>query len=77
MHDADIHAGAGGGRLQPGHLRGSSEYLFENSRIDNIITDVYHDPFTSARHEVAKDFKLSVIELGYFAGLPVASCVDI
>ena len=69
MHDADKHAGAGGGRLQPGHLRGSSEYLFENSRINNIIT--------SARHEVAKDFKLFVNELGYFAGLPVASFDDI
>ena len=39
-------------------LRGSSEYLFEYSRIDNIIT--------SAMHEVAKDFKLSVKELGHF-----------
>ena len=38
-------------------LRGRSEYLFENSRINNIITNVYHDPFTSAMHEVAKDFK--------------------
>ena len=42
-------------------LRGSSEYLFEYSRIDIIITDVYYDPFTSA-----KDFKLSVKELGHF-----------
>ena len=47
-------------------LRGRSEYLFENSRINNIITNVYHDPFTSAMHEVAKDFKLSVNEVGYF-----------
>ena len=46
-------------------LRGSSEYLFEYSRVD-IITDVYYDPFTSAMHEVAKDFKLSVKELGHF-----------
>ena len=28
------------------------EYLFENGRIDNIFTDVYYDPFTSALHEV-------------------------
>ena len=47
-------------------LRGSSEYLFEYSRIDNIITNVYYDPYTSAMHEVAKDFKLSVKELGHF-----------
>ena len=33
---------------------------------DNIITDVYYHPFTSAMHEVAKDFKLSVKELGHF-----------
>ena len=31
-------------------LRGSSEYLFEYSRVD-IITDVYYDPFTSAFSE--------------------------
>ena len=47
-------------------LCGSSEYLFEYSRIDNIITDVYYHPFTSAMHEVAKDFKLSVNEPGHF-----------
>ena len=35
-------------------LPGSSEYLFEYSRVD-IITYVYYDPFTSAMHEVAKD----------------------
>ena len=45
---------------------GIQEYLFENSRIDNIFTDVYYDPFTSALHEVVKDFKLPVNELGYF-----------
>ena len=42
------------------------EYLFENGRIDNIFTDVYYDPFTTALHEVVKDFKLPVNELGYF-----------
>jgi len=45
---------------------GIQEYLFENNRIDNIFTDVYYDPFTSALHEVVKDFKLPVNELGYF-----------
>jgi len=45
---------------------GIQEYLFENSRIDNIFTDVYYDPFTSALHEVVKEFKLPVNELGYF-----------
>jgi len=45
---------------------GIQEYLFENTRIDNIFTDVYYDPFTSALHEVVKDFKLPVNELGYF-----------
>merc|ERR1719468_927889 len=45
---------------------GIQEYLFENSRIDNIFTDVYYDPFTTALHEVVKDFKLPVNELGYF-----------
>ena len=39
------------------------EYLFENGRIDNIFTDTYYDPFTSALHEVVKDFKLPVSEL--------------
>ena len=45
---------------------GAVNTCFEYSRIDNIITDVYYDPFTSAMHEVAKDFKLSVNELGHF-----------
>jgi len=45
---------------------GIQEYLFENGRIDNIFTDSYYDPFTSALHEVVKDFKLPVNELGYF-----------
>jgi len=45
---------------------GIQEYLFENTRIDNIFTDIYYDPFTSALHEVVKDFKLPVNELGYF-----------
>jgi len=45
---------------------GIQEYLFENGRIDNIFTDVYYDPFTTALHEVVKDFKLPVNELGYF-----------
>ena len=45
---------------------GIQEYLFENTRIDNIFTDVYYDPFTSALHEVVKEFKLPVNELGYF-----------
>ena len=39
------------------------EYLFENGRIDNIFTDTYYDPFTSALHEVVKDFKLPVREV--------------
>ena len=33
---------------------------FQNGRIDNIFTDTYYDPFTSALHEVVKDFKLPV-----------------
>lgn len=45
---------------------GIQEYLFENGRIDNIFTDVYYEPFTSALHEVVADFKLPVNELGYF-----------
>ena len=42
------------------------EYLFENGRIDNIFMDAYYDPFTSALHDVVKDFRLPVNELGYF-----------
>ena len=34
--------------------------LDQNGRIDNIFTDTYYDPFTSALHEVVKDFKLPV-----------------
>ena len=45
---------------------GIQEYLFENGRIDNIFTDMYYEPFTSALHEVIKDFKLPVNEIGYF-----------
>jgi len=45
---------------------GIQEYLAENGRIDNIFTDMYYEPFTSALHEVIKDFKLPVNELGYF-----------
>ena len=37
---------------------GIQEYLFENGRIDNIFTDQYYEPFTSALHEVVKDFKV-------------------
>ena len=35
-------------------------YFDQNGRIDNIFTDTYYDPFTSALHEVVKDFKLPV-----------------
>ena len=35
-------------------------YSDQNGRIDNIFTDTYYDPFTSALHEVVKDFKLPV-----------------
>ena len=35
-------------------------YFVQNGRIDNIFTDTYYDPFTSALHEVVKDFKLPV-----------------
>uniref|UniRef100_A0A0K2TUK9 Putative LOC101855726 [Aplysia californica] n=1 Tax=Lepeophtheirus salmonis TaxID=72036 RepID=A0A0K2TUK9_LEPSM len=45
---------------------GIQEYLFENGRIDNIFTDQYYETFTSTLHEVVKDFKLPVNELGYF-----------
>ena len=45
---------------------GIQEYLFENGRIDNIFTDAYYEPFTSALHEIVRDFKLPVNELGYF-----------
>ena len=45
---------------------GIQEYLFENGRIDNIFTDQYYEPFTSALHEVVKDFKLPMNELGYY-----------
>jgi len=45
---------------------GIQEYLFENGRIDNIFTDMYYEPFTSALHEVVKDFKLPMNELGYY-----------
>lgn len=45
---------------------GIQEYLFENGRIDNIFTDVYYEPFTNTLHDVVKDFKLPVNELGYF-----------
>ena len=40
--------------------------MFENGRIDNIFMDAYYDPFTSALHDVVKDFRLPVNELGYF-----------
>ncbi len=45
---------------------GIQEYLFENGRMENIFADIYYEPFTSALHEVVKDFKLPVNELGYF-----------
>ena len=35
-------------------------WTYQNGRIDNIFTDAYYDPFTSALHEVVKDFKLPV-----------------
>jgi len=45
---------------------GIQECLFENGRIDNIFTDNYYDAFTTALHEVIKNFKLPTNELGYF-----------
>jgi len=45
---------------------GIQECLFENGRIDNIFTDSYYDAFTTALHEVIKNFKLPTNELGYF-----------
>ncbi|XP_023330096.1 glutamine-rich protein 1-like, partial [Eurytemora carolleeae] len=42
------------------------EFLFENGRIDNVFTDAYFDGFTTALHEVVKEFKLPMNELGYF-----------
>ena len=45
---------------------GIQEYLFENGRIDNIFTDQYYEPFTSALHEVVKDFKVIFLEFKYF-----------
>lgn len=42
------------------------EYLFEKGRLDSIFTDQYYDAFTSALHEIIKDFKLPRNELGYF-----------
>jgi len=47
-------------------LLGIQEYLFENGRLDNIFTDAYFDPFTTALHEFVKEFKLPVNEQGYF-----------
>ena len=54
---------------------GIQEYLFENGRIDNIFTDMYYEPFTSANHEVIKDFKLPINELGYFVTRIEGMCV--
>ena len=48
---------------------GIQEYLFENGRIDNIFTDTYYDAFTTALHEVIKEFKLPANENVYFAML--------
>ena len=45
---------------------GIQEYLIENGRIDNIFTDFYYDSFTTALHEVIKDYKLPIDKNGYF-----------
>ncbi len=45
---------------------GIQEYLAENGRIENIFMDFYFEPFTTTLHEIVKDFKLPVNELGYF-----------
>jgi len=44
----------------------SLRFLYENGRVDNIFTDRYYEPFSSALHEVIKGFSLPVNELGYF-----------
>ena len=46
-------------------VMGIQVYLFENGHIDNIFTDTYYDAFTSACHEVIKEFKLPTNEMGY------------
>ena len=45
---------------------GIQEYLFTSGRIDNLFTDVYYEAFTTALHEVIKDFKLPTNQMGYF-----------
>ena len=37
---------------------GIQEHLFKNGRMDNIFTDTYYDTFTTALHEVIKEFQL-------------------
>ncbi|XP_076276134.1 zinc finger protein without children [Lasioglossum baleicum] len=37
---------------------GIQQYLFENSRIDNIFTDTYYEKFTDCLNEVAKKFSV-------------------
>ncbi|XP_011350817.2 zinc finger MYM-type protein 3 isoform X3 [Ooceraea biroi] len=37
---------------------GIQQYLFENSRIDNIFTDSYYEKFTDCLNEVAKKFSV-------------------
>lgn len=45
---------------------GIQEYLLEKGKTDNIFGDQYYEPFTTALHEMVKDFKLPKNELGYF-----------
>ncbi|XP_011684484.1 PREDICTED: zinc finger MYM-type protein 3 isoform X5 [Wasmannia auropunctata] len=44
---------------------GIQQYLFENSRIDNIFTDSYYEKFTDCLNEVAKKFSVLYNEAQY------------
>ena len=46
-------------------VMGIQKYLFENDRMDNIFTDTCYDAFTTALHEVIKEFKLPINDMGY------------
>ncbi len=45
-------------------IAGIQQYLFENSRIDNIFTDIYYERFTDCLNEVLQKYEVRLNTAG-------------
>ena len=47
-------------------VAGIQQYMFENSRIDNIFTDFYFESFTASLNEVLTDYPVRLNAQGMY-----------